>query len=370
MRQKTLVYPYDRQFLPVLQFADKVEKYEFYSLVSPSGWGLSGKDAGAAGLATPVGIIVTDDFEAALSECETVLVAQSDLPLSKEEHLLPCMRLAIEQGKHIVCTVELTDEEIQMFSELAEINSVRFEIANKRTDHVRLAKHAVENTIALHDVHAPVIMIFGLIELVSKFATQLAFEDYLVSQGYSVSLITSREYGELLGAHSAPGFMFSKEFTEEEKIILFNNYVKQIELRESPDVILIGVPGGMLPTTNRITNRFGITAFEITQGITPDASIVCTLCAEYTAEYFDNLTPLLNAKFSIETTGYVVDNIATTFSGQEQDEDLPMLLLDEAALASRTFPHVGTPVVSRLEREKLFTDVIDQLASYADTMTL
>ncbi|WP_430735303.1 TIGR04066 family peptide maturation system protein [Halodesulfovibrio aestuarii] len=366
MAQKTLVYPFDRQFLPILRYADKVKQFDFTALVSLSGWGVCGLDAGVADKGSPLGMIVTNDFEKALEQCETVLFTQSDNHVSKDECLIPRMHLAIERKKNIACTIDLTETERDTLAQKCSEYGVTFQYLNKNIDHVQTAKQALRNEIIAQDIHAPVIMVFGLIEQVSKFETQLALEDFLATQGYKVSLVTSRGYGELVGGNAVPGFMFSKDFTEEEKILLFSNYVKYIEVTESPDVIIIGVPGGLLPATSRITNRFGITAFEMTQGIVPDASIICTLYNEYSEEYFNKLTPLLESRFNIDISSFLLDNITTTLSGYEQDDHFPLLMLDPEVLSPQSLTNIPTLVEFRQNREHLFMKIIDQLAANAE----
>ena len=51
------------------------------------------------------------------------------------------------------------------------------------------------------------------------------------------------------------------EYTEREKIIGFNKYVKMLYMLERPDVLVIGVPGGAFSFDEYFDNNFGITNY-------------------------------------------------------------------------------------------------------------
>lgn len=71
-KEKVLVYPYDYEFTPVLRHIGLLHGLNVTILVSPGGWGLSGKDAAYSDGGIPLGITVRSDFDESLDECDTV----------------------------------------------------------------------------------------------------------------------------------------------------------------------------------------------------------------------------------------------------------------------------------------------------------
>lgn len=70
----------------------------------------------------------------------------------------------------------------------------------------------------MYDINTPVIMVAGMHELTHKFKIQLEIRQYFQELGYSVSHISSKKIGAVLGAHSFPQFMFD-EIAENKKYI-------------------------------------------------------------------------------------------------------------------------------------------------------
>ena len=94
--------------------------------------------------------------------------------------------------------------------------------------------------------------------------------------GYNVEVISTRLDSEVLGINPIPQFMFETGMSESEKIIKYNHYVKQIELVKDPDLIIIGVPGGIMPFDKVNYNNFGAIAFLISMAVSVDYAILCS----------------------------------------------------------------------------------------------
>lgn len=129
--------------------------------------------------------------------------------------------------------------------------------------------------VYFHDT--PIIFLEGIFERINKFEIQLVLGEKLRNMGYRVTQVGTRDISKLFGIHAFPNFMLDKSLTESHKIILFNHYIKKLELEEKPDVIIIGIPGGTMPISDVHVNRFGILAYEIYCAVKPDAVILSLL---------------------------------------------------------------------------------------------
>ena len=78
-RKKALLFPYDTSLLHMVVNRETIKEYEIVSVVSLKSWGYCGADAGAK-LGIDTGLIVSDDFCKALTEVETVIVADTNIP--------------------------------------------------------------------------------------------------------------------------------------------------------------------------------------------------------------------------------------------------------------------------------------------------
>lgn len=90
-------------------------------------------------------------------------------------------------------------------------------------------------------------------------------------QGYKVSQVGTKRYSALFGFHVLPQF---PEAPLWKKILLYNRYFKDIVSREDPDVLIVGVPGGIMPIDERHNELFGETAIAISKSLNPDVTIL------------------------------------------------------------------------------------------------
>ena len=75
-------------------------------------------------------------------------------------------------------------------------------------------------------------------------------------------MIGSKNFSKIFDCYQFPTFMF-RNISEREKILAFQGYIRNIEKDEEPDIIIIGVPGGMMPFNEKFPGNFGITLYEV-----------------------------------------------------------------------------------------------------------
>jgi peptide maturation system protein (TIGR04066 family) len=191
--------------------------------------------------------------------------------------------------------------------------------------------------------------------------------------GYKVSQIGSRNYCEVFGFHSFPRFMYSTEYTEDEKIIRFNNYLVEVEHLEKPDVILLGISGGVMPINDRDIGNFGVKAFEVSQAVVPDVTILNTQYeAGVNEEYYKNFAKQIRNKFGFEVNFFnIVDkcidwqnvNMYNVFNYCTIASDRIEVLKEDIRNSSDLSIYSA---VKESDLKELAENVIDTLASYAE----
>lgn len=287
-KKDVLIYPYDSNFTPLLRWRGFTDAYNKIYLSSLSGWGLCGNDASYADGGSKINILVQDKFSEHLECIDLVIFIDPENYIDYEKSLFPKIYDAINARKEIVCLIDLGDR-IKEIRDYSNNKNIRFtyykqlihETINKETD--------LNRGYGILDINTPIIAINGVAENTNKFHLQLQTKFILEELGYKVTLISSREYCEFFGVISFPEFMFDKGISEVDKIYMFNRFIKYIELTNESDVIIIGVPGGIMQYNNQIDNKFGVVAFEVFQAVTPDVSVVSIYHEMYTEEFFEVL---------------------------------------------------------------------------------
>lgn len=368
-KEKILIYPYDIQFTPILRHKRLLKDYEIMELISPNGWGMTGRDAGVADYGGVTGIIVENDFQAALVGCDTIIINESAVSLDFKTMIQPKIEEAIKKRKNVLCTMSINEESYKYLLEQSKQEGTYLKV--------------FENTFIepeckveyIHKINTPIIFVMGVAERTQKFEIQLVLRENLLQKGYKVSQIGSRNYCEILGFHSMPGFMYNNGIPDYQKIILFNHYVKWLEMNEAPDIIIIGIPGGIMPLNEEFTNKFGLMAYEISRAVVPDATILSVLYDHYQSKYFKELNPFIKFRLSGEVDCYNLSNVKFDWGNSRQTGSMTYVTIDSKIVdeQKKKFHLLDTPIfnVFNSDDAKQMTEyLIDRLAEYGEIKSI
>ena len=326
-RERLLIYPYTKENLSLIQYIVlHMNQYEVSSVVSPNGWGLVGKDVGEVVYREKMNLIVESDYDASLKKCDTVLFCDYDNEGLNIKQVIFKMEVAIQNGKNIISFIELSEDVIEELEQKSKKYGVKiYSYSNKYK--FQIEKNEIKN-IALSDIESAVIFVMGISENTRKFELQLSLKEHFIKDGYNVLSISSRNYGDFFGMTPIPDFMFQTKYTEDEKIVLFNQFVKKQERKQKPDVIIIGVPGGIIPISKKFHNRFGMMAYEIAQAVSPDTTVLCTHFNYFDKMYFENISPTMKYKYNAEPDCFLVNNTVVDFINDDIQGDLSFIEVD------------------------------------------
>ncbi len=348
--KRTLVYPYDVEFTPILRHPEMLPGYNIVALVSPQSWGFNGSDAAAADGGDKLNISISSDFEGLMPACDTVMFSESDRKLDFEGDILPKVVTAAEQGKDIVFLADLEDENIEALEEtclkfkvkLKFFSSMGDGFFNRDYDYCKLRK-----------INTPVVFVTGVYEKTHKFEIQLSLRDAFINAGYRVSQVGTRNYCEMLGFHSFPQIMYNSCWSERTKILAFNHYIKDMENTEQPDIIIIGIPGGVMRLNESFAGRFGITAYEISQAVSADAVVFSTFYEEYSPEYFNNLITSMKYKLDFDITCFNLSNVKFDWDVAKETGRESYLLMDSSFIDKKKagYKALNIPVFNVLNKE-------------------
>lgn len=367
---KTIIYPFDIEAAPLLRHNKLINNLNFTHVISLNGWGFSGKDASCADNGPYIGMTVDSDFDKALESCDTVFFSNSSTKIDLNTSIYPKIIKAAENFKNIICTIQLENEILDKVSHICNKNNTLFEYFTNTSSEVN--SPGVEE---IYKINTPIIFVAGTCERTHKFEIQLNLRENIEKMGYKISQIGTRHYCELMGFHSFPKFMYSKYITESEKVTLFNYYIKNIEAKEKPDVIIIGVPGGTMPFNNEFTNKFGILAYEISQAVRPDAVILSTLYQNYESNFYQLISNSYKHKFGYNIDCCNIANAAVNVSGSQLERVLQYNTMDWKFIneKKKAYYNQDIPVYNILDADdaKSMSDfLINNLAAYGETQSI
>jgi peptide maturation system protein (TIGR04066 family) len=326
-KERILLYPYDYNQCPIVRHSYLLNSFSISSVVSPHGWGLTGLDAGCIDGGAPIHLTISDDFNEMLELCDTVVLTDSIKRLDFKSIVYPKVLLAVEKQKNIIalCSIEDTSFDIEQLC----LNSHVYYKQLTQKAHI----HMYFNN--MHRINIPIIFVLGVSERTNKFEIQLSLRESLINEGYRVSQIGTKNFCEFLGFHSFPDFMYSVSISETQKVKAFNNFVKEIEVSESPDVIIIGIPGSIMKLNDYITNDFGILAYEISQAVKPDAVVLSMLYEDYPSGFSDYISNEVKFKFGFEIDCFNIANVKLEWEHLRATKEIKFVTLESELINSK-----------------------------------
>jgi peptide maturation system protein (TIGR04066 family) len=361
-----MIYPFDIESAPLLRHPKLLNEYDQIIPVSPRGWGYCGKDASICDNGYEIGSKVYEDFDDCLNITNTVMFVKSDKILDFNQYIYPKIQQAIHNKKNIILGLSVSEEVIKEIAQNCEEHGVNY------TDLLQHSKYStIDHDNNLYEIETPVVFVLGIDEYTNKFEIQISLKEELIKSGYKVSQIGTKQYSNIVGMHAFPSVMFEKEL-EANKIIFFNNYVKQIETNENPDIIIIGIPSGIASYNGLFNNNFGIICYEVAQAVKPDYVIVTGNYVNMNLDYVKEIGSLVSNKFNfdidfINISNSHIDYISSEQMGYKVYINVSMSLLDDVV---KRYRDNGLPTVNILnpsDRNIVYEDLISNLSSNSDT---
>ena len=277
MYGNVIVYPYSQLFAPFLRHIVYTKKFDVKCTIMPGRWYEDGVDAAFVDENSEIGIPIKQDFENQVESADTIIWAEYEYcDKSLQAKVWGQMQQSLKNGKKVICCQQLKNEDIDRFSRIAHDFGSSFEYKVSLDDTVEIKSKS------LLDIEVPIVTVMGLSNDCQKMEMQLFLRRKFQERGYKVLQIGSRNYCELLDFHSFPQFMFKAKLNEVEKMNAFYNLIVNLIDDEKPDVIIIGIPGGIYPLNKNYNLNYGITAFEVCNVIQSDCNIVNMWCDIYT----------------------------------------------------------------------------------------
>lgn len=369
-KYKTIMYPFDVESASLVRHNNLINNYDITQVISPTGWGFDKKDAGYADNGQSLGMIIENDFDKALENCDAVFFNDFSKKVDFNKFIYPKIIKAAKSSKHIICTMEIENTLIDEISHICHENKKSFEYYANKFDEV-IHPQADE----IYQIDIPIIFVAGLAERTNKFEIQLNLRKQLKEMGYKVAQIGTRHYCELMDFHSFPKFMYSKSITESEKVTLLNHYIKSISITERPDVMIIGIPGGTVPFNNKFTNKFGILAYEVSQAVRPDVTVLSIPYGNIPQDYFESISKSHKYKFGYSVDCYNIANSTLNVPASRLAKSLQYITMDCDFINEKKMMYSSSniPIYNILDTDdsrKMSELLINKLQKYGETKVI
>lgn len=309
IKKKILLYPYDAVYEALLNYNSLSEFFDILFLIHGYEIRLNNntyKKFFTYGL-------TTDEINA----LDYIYITESANKLSMET-VLNTLNSFANTNKQLIISNQFHEKpELESF---CKENGIRVMELSDLQKYIGSVDEIALRGIKLYKINVPVILILGLSPNTQKFELQLYLRDKFINKGYKVGQIGTRECCELLGFHSYPQFMTDRKHSEVKKIYLYNNFIKEIELKEKPDVIIISAPNAIMSLSERQLFNFGIEAYQICNSVKPDFTILTAPNGEYNDDFFKEMMTVCKYKHNVDVNMFFVSDYVAISHSIEDDE--------------------------------------------------
>ncbi len=343
--EKILLYPIDRENLSIIKSVENYQNIHIHRLVSFESWG----HVGEYYIINGIKVDISYDFEKALDDCTTVWITNSWNEIDFTNYIQPAIHVANKKGKRIVCSRELSEKEKILISDidLTYISHSSFMPITNRDSRVQ-------------EIRTPIISVMSSTEYCNQFYIETAIGAELRNQGYDVLLVTSRKEGVAFEANTIPDFMFSRNYNENEKVISLNQYIRYLETKKQPDVIIIGVPGAAMPYHHKYSSDFGILSYEISEAIKPDFVILSSPCMPYEKDFFLGIERDLYGRLGVTVDVHSLSPYALDLSESSMEKNLSYISVDDYYV-QKTINKIAFDCLMNLNNTKGISGVVDRI---------
>lgn len=359
--KKLAIFPFIYEYRELYMYSKYLKKYSLSTCVTLNSVDtqcitkILGKDSS---------VVISQNFEKAIEGSDVVLYMYSrDITFSRAEYLEK-IKKAIRLGKEILLSQECYEY----------LSSIIKEVLSEIT--ILGEKEWKENTILkkemqyLKNIDVPAIGIMGLGQYCNKFCTELEISQFFRSKGYKVMHLGSKDYVELFEGRSLPKFVFDKSDSVTTRILKWNQYLFEICNKEHPDLLVIGMPGGIMPLNNKILNDYGEVPFILANALNIDVGILCSFFYEQIDEkYFTEYRNYCRYKMNCQVDFINMSNTSCRFNLDSQESILEYLhykkeISNNTVITGNEEQSLQIyNILTKDSCDKLLTRVYDQLTS-------
>lgn len=340
-----LIFPYSEICDIFIEQIEDLENVDKLYLVCFKGWGYEGKKIIFRGKE----ISVITDFDFACQNSDEIWFVNTKYNLDEITFLYPKVNYVYACGK----TIRYYGKRIPALEkELKKIDNIK-----KEQDIPRI----------LEVINIPLIVTAGLYDDNTEMQVELSLYEMLHKTNLKVVYIGSQRYGKVLGMYEFPDFMFENKYANSEKILLFNQYIKEIENKKKPDLIIIGVPGGVSSYSREKVGDFGILFDLVSISVSTDIFVLSVPYEDYNIYDIQNLRKYVWERYKIHTDFFNIVPKKVNNNITNPSEGLSYLTINNNKVVGKIEELDSKNIFClkiKSERNKLTKQIIDRLMNY------
>lgn len=356
MMKRTMVYPFGREFFPVLDNTNLIENdIEITTLISPKAWGYSNQ---AFYTDKNRNLPVHSTFSNHLDSIDLLWIVDSEEELNFEEFIIPKIEIAKKRGIEVLFTRRKYLNDTQKYVE-------RFNDQTCKTDYD--LTDSIERQ--LFEIDTPVIALNSLHNGLNKLELQLSLGRAMMEHGIRVLQLSEYGVGSKIGMDTLPNFIFENDLDFKRKVFYLNDYIHRKVLEIRPDIIILSIPGEVANVSPLCVGDFGFYNYLISKAVRIDIGIMNIPYFKVTSNDTEHLGKLVLSQFGYNIDYFNMEPKTLLFSDSEIYGFPCYLHLDSSFIKEHINFNTQKNVISSSENnqiKKIVNEIIDQLNAFGE----
>lgn len=253
---RLLIFPFSIEIASIARYhKDLVDYEEVICVTLQKLSNIADTDVSYFDGGTHCGVKVTNDFTEALKLSNDILFYETG---ENADNLIPYVEEAVALEKNLIFTSDTNISELSALYDGKHLTNRQFYCDVSEWDRLKKIK-------------IPIVMVAGLGNHCNKFDVQLGLREKFLDCSYKVSQVGTKAYSSLFGFDAVPIF---HDIPLWKKILFYNRYFSQLVKLEKSDVLIVGIPGGIMQIDKWHNEYFGETAIAISKSLSPDLAIL------------------------------------------------------------------------------------------------
>lgn len=350
-RGRLAIYPFKEKYVDICRNMDLLDEYNEVVPIVVEKY-LEGKDASIFDEGDVTGCILKTNLMEELKESDSVYLTEGIIGDEKTT-------------KTIISYCKEFDKKIYVEKVSAKYITQHNVMCNN-VDVLEWNNYLLEDDgyINLFRIPIPVILVIGTGINCGKFQTLSKLSEFFQKNGYKVLTIGAKVYSELFGFVSIPKFIFEK-IDLNTKVMGFNRFVYNNVKNKKPDVVIVEVPGGIIPMNPYLADTYSELNYVISSAVKPDITVLNIHAAIINQELVDEIKKICKYKYGYNVDTIVLSNILHTINiSNKRDEYITLTsrdvnnVYDEVDYCIKDNLHVLT---NKLSMKKMCDNVINEL---------
>lgn len=306
-----IVYPVTEDLRAFVEFAELNNNIEIQDFCVPEIWYTCGKKM-SLNNGKEIELSSINDCLPKTSS-DAIIVLNIGNSFDFENIVEPYLEKMAKCNKELYFVKNLQDKEKETLK--------KYNICYKVVCANKLETFDFNSDMRLLKIKTPIIFVLGMFENTDKLSTLLYIHNYLKQKDYKVrTILTKENILNFPDCYSFPEEMYDKKYGDAEKIIFFNHYIRKMEVKEKPDIIVIGIPGEIMPLNEIHNGNFGIMPFLIGNAVRCDYAVLNIFSNFCSKEFAQQLMEVCKNKYLIDVNSVVVSKMVLDITSLNMDK--------------------------------------------------